>query len=287
VFELGQVRELGVTPAMVYRRARAGRLHRVYHGVYSLVPPPLLTREGRWMAAVLACGPGAVLSHRSAAALLELRQTSRGRIEVTVPARSHRQHPGIEVHRSTTMAAQDVTRVKNIPCTTVARTQLDLADVINRRGVERVFDQAEVMEVFDLRALDDQLQRNPKRKGVKVIRAVLSEHYIGSTLTWSWLEERFFTRLRAAGAPDPEANKWILLDDGEPAIRGDFVYSAQRVVIETDGYRVHGTRQAFERDRRRDQRLITHRWHPMRVTRRHLEHHLERTVGTALTLLGL
>jgi hypothetical protein len=287
VFELGQLRDLGLTASMVYKRVTSGRLHRVYHRVYSLVPRVLLTREGHSMAAVLACGPGAVLSHRSAAALLGLRPTNRARIDVTVPARSAREHPSTEVHRSTTLRPGDTTRVNNIPCTTVARTQLDLAEVINRRGVERAFDQAEILEAFDLRALQDQLECNAHRPAARVVRAVLKEHYSGSTPTWSKFEERFLAFARGAGLPRPEVNYWIVLHDGGPPIRADFAWPAQRVIVETDGRRTHRTRQAFERDRRNDLRLTVAQWRPMRVTWRRLDEEPALVEGTARSLLRL
>ena len=287
VFDLAQLRDLGLSAAGVRKRAAGGRLHRIYRGVYSLVPPRLLPREGWWMAAVLACGPGAVLSHRSAAALLGLRPTSRARIDVTVPARSAREHAGIEVHRSTTLTEADTTRVQNIPCTTVARTQLDIAEVVNRRGVERAFDQAEILEVFDLRALEDQLARNPQRRGAEVVRSVLAEHYAGSTPTWNEFENRFLEFTRAAGLPQPEVNYWIVLPDGGPAIRADFAWPSRRVIVETDGRGTHHTRQAFERDRRNDLRLTAARWRPVRVTWRRLIEEPALVEATARSLLGL
>ncbi len=239
------------------------------------------------MAAVLACGPGAVLSHRSAAALLGLRPAGGARIDVTVPARSAREHAGIALHRSPTLTPADTTMEKNIPCTTVARTQLDLAEVINRRGVERALDQAEILRVFDLRALDDQLARNPTRSGAARLRSVLAEHYVGSTATWSDFEERFLAFTRAAGLPQPEVNYWIVLDDGGPPIRADFAWPAHRVIVETDGRGTHGTRQAFERDRRKDLRLSAARWRPARVTSRCLDEEPRLVEATARALLGL
>src|SRR5450759_5680981 len=101
VFALDQARALGLRAGAVRARVAALHLHRIHRGVYSLVPPRLLGRHGRWMAAVLACGPGAVLSHRSAAALLGLRATDRSMIDVTVPRRATRSHTGLDVHRST------------------------------------------------------------------------------------------------------------------------------------------------------------------------------------------
>ena len=172
VFHVNQV---ALSPRAVQKRAAAGHYHRQHAGVYSIVPRHLLKREGLWMAAVLACGPGAVLSHRSAAALLELRDWGGTKIDVTVPRRSRRKHAGIKVHCSTTLTDQDVTEVNNIPCTTVARTLFDLAEVVTQRQLERSFDQAEISERLDLTAINDQLARNPTRPGAKAVRRVLTE----------------------------------------------------------------------------------------------------------------
>ncbi len=286
VFSLDQVAALGLSDSAIRKRAATGRLHRVHRAVYSLVPPGLLKREGRWLAAVLACGPGAVLSHRAAAALLDLRPYDGTKIDVTVPTRATRQRPGITIHRSTTLSPTDIATVHGIPCTSVARTLFDLAEVIDRRGLERAFDQSEVLEVFDLRAIEDQLARNPTRPGAGAVQSVLDEHYIGTTLTWSELEEQFLRVCREHGLPPPELNAWVTLPDGGPAIRGDFVWREHRVIVETDGRRYHGTRQAFERDRRRDQRTIVARWRTVRTTRRQLERAPEEVVETVLALVN-
>jgi hypothetical protein len=238
----------------------------MHHAVYSLVPRSLLTRKGHWMAAVLACGEGAVLSHRTAAALHGLRPTQRAKIDVTVPRRSAREHRGIDVHRSTMLTADDVTVVDGIPCTTVARTQLDVAAVLGRRSLERLFEQAEILEVFDLRAIENQLARNATHRGARNVRAVLDEYYIGSAPTESELEEAFFAICRRIDTPLPEVQKWVDLGDGEPMIRADFLWREQRVIVETDGDRFHGTGQARERDPRRDQRALVAGWTPMRTT---------------------
>jgi hypothetical protein len=240
--------------------------------VYSLVPVALLSREGRWIAAVLACGPGAALSHRSAAALHGLREFGGARIEVTVPKRSSRRHAGIQLHRSTTLAPTDITRVNNIPVTTVARTLIDLADVIGRRPLERAFDQAEVLEAFDLVALQDQLARNVGRhKAVGIVRAVLNEHYVGTTLTESEFEEAFLGLVRQLGLPQPEVQAWLDLGDGGSMVKADFLWRAQRVVVETDGRKWHTTSQRFENRAERDQRLLVAGWRPFHVTKRQLK----------------
>ena len=144
VLGLDQFRKHGLSARAVQLRAKRSRLHRIHHGVYSLVPRELLSRYGHWMAAVLACGPGAVLSHRTAAALHALRGTDRANIDVTVSTRSARRRDGIDLHRCTTLSPADVTVVNGIPCTSVARALLDLAAVLPRRPVERAFDQAEI-----------------------------------------------------------------------------------------------------------------------------------------------
>jgi Transcriptional regulator, AbiEi antitoxin/Protein of unknown function (DUF559) len=280
-----QLRELGLSPRAVHHRVASGRLHRIHHGVYALAPAALLSRDGRFMAAVLACGPGAALSYRSAAALLELRRTKRCNVDVTIPGRSPRKHAGIDVHRSTTLAAQDVTRVRNIPCTTVARTLLDLAQVVRRRDVERACNQAEILDLLDLHALLDQIERNAARVASRRLRAALNEHYLGGAPTWSELEEAFLALCRAAGVPRPEVNAWIAPDDGEPAIRADFVWREHRLVVETDGRRTHRTRQAFEHDRRRDQRLTVAGWTVIRTTWRQVTQSPRQVAETVLALL--
>jgi len=285
VVSLAQLRALGVSASAVHKRTAAARLHRVHRGVYSLAPSALLSRNGRFMAAVLACGPAAVLSHRSAAALHELRATDRAGIDVTVPGRAGRAHKGIDVHRSKTLTAVDTTTVSGIPCTTVARTQFDLAEVVNQRAVERAFNQAEVMEVLNYDALADQLQRNRHRHAVPLVRAVLAGGETGNAPTESELEERLLPLCLAAGVPAPDRQVYIDPGDGEPAIRVDFAWRAQRLVIETDGGRYHRTRRAFEDDRRRDQRLALAGWRVVRITWRQLTEEPERIVALLVRLL--
>jgi hypothetical protein len=272
VFALDQLRALGLAAPAVRSRQAAGRLHRIHHTVYSLVPKELLKREGLYMAAVLACGEGAVLSHRSAAALLELRDWGHTKIEVTVPRRSARRHDGIKVHRSTTLIDEDVTELNNIPCTTVHRTLFDLAEVVTQRQLERSFDQAEISERLDLNAINAQLKRNPTRPGAKAVRDVLETHYIGKTPTWSENEEALLAITRELGIPDPDTNQFIVLDDGGPAIRVDFVWRDQRVIVEADSNKWHSTRQRFEQDRVRDQRLTAAGWTIIRTTWRQMKH---------------
>jgi very-short-patch-repair endonuclease/predicted transcriptional regulator of viral defense system len=283
VISLDQLKRLGLGRAAVAKRAAIGRLHRVHRGVYA-VGHARLTMHGHWMAAVLACGPNAVLSHRSAAGLWGLRPDNRARTDVSLPRPSARSRPGIDVHRSPTLTPADCTIEDGIPCTTLARTLLDLAEVVHRRSVERAIEQAEVLRLFDLRAVEEVLARANGRRGAAVLRTVLAE-LEEPALTDTDLEERFLALCRAASLPRPEVNEWLDIDD-LPAIKADFLWRAERLVIETDGWESHGTRQAFERDRRRDERLKLAGFEPLRFTRRRIVTEPGGVIGTVSEMLA-
>ncbi len=267
----GQLARLGLTRQAVSERAATGRLHRVHHGVYALVPPQLLSRNGHFMAAVLACGPGAALSHASAAWLLDLRPSGAVKVDITVPTRNGRKRPGIRIHRATTLRSTDVITAENIPCTSIARTIFDLAARQDRRGVERILDRASMLEVIDVRALGDQIANNPTARAARVLTATLSDHRPGSTATESPLEEELLAFTRELHLPDPEVQPWLDLGDGDQPIRPDFLWRAPRVIVEADGYGPHGTRGSFEADRRRDQRASAAGYRTVRITRRQLQ----------------
>jgi Protein of unknown function (DUF559) len=282
VIRFEQLLGLGFQPREVQKRRG---LHRRYRGVYTVVPPSMLSLNGRYLAAVFACGPTAALSHRSAADLLGLRKTDRAPIDVIVPGRTARRHDGIDLHRSTTLTAADITIIEGIPVTTVARTALDLAAVVRRRAVERALDQAEILEVFDLNALTDQLDRNSHHPGAPILKAVLEAHTAGTTVTWSHLEELCLEITRAAGVAPPDLQAYVDPGDGEPPPRCDFVWRAQRVIVEADGFGSHKSRQAFEDDRRDDQRLTRVGWRVVRVTDRQLRSERARIAALIVDLL--
>lgn len=283
VVALPQLRALGLSDRAVQARADAGRLHRMHSGVYS-VGHTLLTGRGHYMAAVLACGEGAVLSHRSAADLWGLRRTDRARIDVTALGQGGRARRGIEVHRTAWLADGDVTVEDGIPCTSVARTLMDLARVVHRRSLERACDQAEVLELFDLRAVDELLLRLRGHPGTARLRAVLGEHEIGATLTRSELEERFLALGEHAGLPRPRVNSTLMLE-GQPH-EVDFLWRSERLVVEVDGWAYHRSRWAQERDRRRDQLLSRAGWRRERFTWRQVTAEPDWVVSTLRLLLG-
>ena len=265
VVSLSQLLDAGLGARGVRHRIAAGRLHRVHPGVYA-VGHTQLTRDGRNRAAVLACGADSALSHRSAAHELGVRSSQRSRIDVTSPRRPGRRLANIDAHTSKTLLPRDVIEVDGLRCTSPARTLLDLAEVVSQQQLERACDQAEVLRLFDLKALQDVLDRAHGRRGAKALRAVLADHTIGSTLTRHELEARFLALCRRAGIPQPEVNTWLPL---EPiGIEADFLWRDARLIAETDGRATHLTRYAFENDRRRDQRLTLAGWRVVRFSYR-------------------
>ena len=280
VVALGQLTVLGLTASAVRKRAATGQLHRVHRGVYA-VGHRRLTREGLWMAAVLAYGPGAVLSHQSAGALWGISADAATKVHVSLPSRSVRMRRGIEAHAAACLSARDVTQRDGIPCTTVARTLLDLAGSATRRELERAVSEAEVQSLFDRRELEEASRRT---NGVPaVMRDVLAE-WAGPAITASELEERFLALCGGAGIATPEVNPWVLMEDG--ALKVDFLWRDARLVVETDGRAVHGTARAFERDRERDQRLASARYRVVRFTWRQVTEEPERVARTLRELLG-
>jgi Protein of unknown function (DUF559)/Transcriptional regulator, AbiEi antitoxin len=268
VVSLPQLKRLGLGSDAVGKRVATGRLTRIHRAVYA-VGHARLTKRGHWMAAVLAYGANAALSHRSAGALQGIRPDNRANVDVTLRSRSARPRPGIDVHASTTLTEADLIALDGIPCTTLPRTLLDLAEVVPRRALVKAVDQAEVLRIFDLRAFEEVLSRANGRRGAAILARVLAG-YTGPTLTQGELEEIFLALCRAAGLPEPEVNVWVTLDEGV-AYKADFLWRTARLIVETDGWGSHGTRQAFEDDRRRDRRLRLAGWTVVRFTWRDVE----------------
>jgi REase_MTES_1575/Transcriptional regulator, AbiEi antitoxin/AbiEi antitoxin C-terminal domain len=254
-----QLLELGLTDQGINRRVSDGRLHRVHQGVYA-VGRPTLTTKGRFLAAAVSCGPSAALSHVAAAILWGLLPDRGWRVDVTVPRGGQRRRRGaVIIHRSA-LPATDVTNRDGIPVTTPARTLIDLADVLPPRRLERVFDEAAYLRL-DLSGL----RTIPGRRGSGVLKRVLHEHRPGTTRTRSELEERMLFSCRSFGLPTPELNVSV---EGYTV---DFVWRKQGLVVETDGWHAHGTRRAFERDRRRDADLLAAGWRVLRISWRQLD----------------
>ena len=281
---LHQLKSTGLSASGVRDRVQAGRLIRLHRGVYAVGHAPL-TGDGRTLAAVLAYGPRAAASHRTAAGLGGLRADNSPRTEISLPCQSARSRRGITAHAAPSLRSCDVTNCHGIPCTSVARTLLDLADVVSRRQLERAVEQAEVVRVFDLTALWEVLAQANGRRGAAVLGAVLAELTDEPGLTASELEEAFLALCRGAGLPTPAINEWVYVDDGPP-LKADFLWREQRLIVEVDGWAAHGSRNRFESDRRRDQRARRAGLDTLRFTRRQVVRDPGWVAATAVAMLA-
>lgn len=240
----------GMDRSAIDRRIRSGHLHRLHPGVYS-VGHRVVGQRGRWMAAVLFCGPDAVLSHRSAAALWGIRRPTSGAIETTTPSKS-RSRFAIRRHYST-LPADEVTEREGIPVTTVPRTIFDLAADEPPHVVEAALRQSEYRRLHDRLSLPHLLERYPGRKGCRTIRECLARRRESSGHTRSWLEEVFLPFLDRHRLPRPKRlNAWI--DAGGKQFEVDCFWPPN-AIVELDGFAAHGTHTAFKEDRARDRRL--------------------------------
>jgi predicted transcriptional regulator of viral defense system len=260
VISLGQLLAAGLSTRTVRRRVEAGRLCPVHRGVYLIGAGPLGIR-GVWMAAVLACGKEALLSHRSAAALWGLQRPDPALVEVT--SASTRTRPGIVVHQGG-IGVADRTAVTGIPVTSVARTLFDLAEVVDADRLERAFEEADRLRLLALRELEELCARSPGRRALRPVRRLIDAAREPST-TRSSLEDRFLAFCREHEIPLPATNVTVL---GHEV---DAFWPAQRLIVEVDGFGFHGHRAAFERDRARDAARQAAGYRVLRLTHRRLE----------------
>jgi hypothetical protein len=222
----------------------------------------VLRPEGRRLAGVLACGPGAVLSHRSAAAHWGLLGSAAAVVDVTAPA-TRVGLPGIRLHRSRFLDARDTTHHEGIPVTTVPRTLLDLAATIQPQRLERALAQAQRLELYDHAAITDVIARSNGHRGTGALaKAICRED---PKWTRNDYEAWFLALVREAGLPEPMVNESLAAPD-HPRLEPDFCWPTHRLIVETDGWQTHRTRAAFEQDRRRDAALQADGWRVVRFT---------------------
>lgn len=272
-----QLTELGLATGAINVRVVNGRLHVLHRGVYA-VGHTRLTDKGRWMAAVLAAGPGAVLSHTVAAALWEMRPWRDRNLHVTAPAQRTRR--GIRSHCSR-LPADEVTVHDGIPVTSPARTLFDLAAVVSIEQLRRAANEAEIRRLWDAISLADLLDRHPRRPGAATVRAMIATP--GAGITRSALEELFLGLVNDTRLLRPETN--VALWIGGRFIEVDCLWREQHVIVELDGYETHRTRAAYENDRARDRMLTAAGWHVMRITWRQLHAETEAIVRDLRSLL--
>jgi very-short-patch-repair endonuclease len=272
----GQLEALGLGRGAIEHRLARGLLHPIHRGVYA-VGHRRLTSEGAWMAGVLAAGPGAVLSHRSAAALWGIRNTDRAAVEVIVPRGCRR--PGIQPHRAT-LRPDEIDRERGIPVTNPARTLLDLAEVLTPQQLERAINEAEIRRLASPLPLAAMVARHPTRRGTNALSRILEQRNLGETVTRSALEERFLALVDANGFPRPKMNEPL------GPYHPDALWPDERLVVELDSYPIHTTRQAFESDRKRDRELTLAGYRVVRITWRQLRDEPARIADELSALLA-
>jgi very-short-patch-repair endonuclease len=244
VVSVAQLHAAGLGRGAIHARARAGRLVRVHRGVYAVGHAQLTAVGWRW-AAVLACGgpSRAALSHQSAAVVWDL-LPSPAKFDVTTLGAAHGT-ASIRVHRGA-LTANDITTIDGLPLTTVARTLVDLATTLTPHQTERVVHRAEHLRLLDTRSLDEQLARAQGRPTRKLRAALRTLETNEPDITRTVLEERFLALILNAQLPRPEVNALV------GAYEVDFLWRAEKLIVETDGAATHLTAEAFEEDRRRD-----------------------------------
>ena len=239
----GQLAAAGIADGTVTRLVARGALVREHPGVY-VVAPRIEVPFGPETAALLACGEGAVLSHRSAAHVWGLIQSPPSPVEVTAATRQTRDRHCVTVHRSRTLLPRDLRVHQGLPVTSPARTLLDLAGVLTPRQLEWTVDQALLTRLTTLARLNDVLARAAGRRGAQHLRTIV-EREGPSTRTRSHPEGQFLALVRQAGLPAPEVNARA------HGYEIDFLWRAENVALELDSWGFHRTRNAFERDRRK------------------------------------
>lgn len=245
-----QLAELGLTRSAIGHRIRTGRLWRVHVGVFA-VGRPELTPEGRWSAAVLACGPGAALSHSSAAALWEILDVRRGaRPEVSVPTQAGRRGSrAVILHRALSLRPADVTIRRGIPVTSLERTLLDLARVPGDRRLKRALREAERVHRLDLERFASSLVDVVRSTAHTRLRRLLERYLPAASSTESELEALFVELCAEHGLPLPRTQVPV----GPHRI--DFLWPDSGLAVETDGFGYHRGTVAFSEDRARDRAL--------------------------------
>ena len=276
VVSVGQLLGLGYSRGAIHRLRRAAHLHAIDRSVYA-VGHTNLTSHGKCMSAVLACGPGAVLSHHSAAWLHGLARWSPQPFHVTGPVARRPRLP-VRIHRARRLQAPDRQLLGEIAVTSVSRTLLDLAAAVRFAQLERLVERAEDRELFDLRLVDELLSRTRGHHGWGRLRRAIAL-YRPTSFTRSSLERRFLELWMETGRPQPHTN-YV-----EQGFELDCYWPEHRFAVELDVYETHGSRAAFERDRKRQEDLLLAGIGMTRVTGPRLEREPDRVIRRVIRLL--
>lgn len=253
-----QLLAAGLSAAAIGRAVDAGRLRTAFRGVYA-VGHVALRREGWWTAALLVCGEGAALSHRTAGSVWGMLAGPVLPVDVTTGTDGGRRHSGIRNHRAR-LHPVDALVIDDLRVTTPSRTIVDLAAVLEGRALREVVERAQDLRRFDPEDVRATLDRAPRRPGTRRLRDLITLMSPDRSNARSYLERLFLALTRTARLPKPQCNHGIA------GRSRDFVWPDHRLVAETDGYHYHSTRRARRRDSHRDRELIALGWRPVRFT---------------------
>ena len=272
-----QLLALGLDRGAIAHRIATGRLHPIHAGVYAVGHSKLSVR-GKRIAALLACGEGAVLSHQTAADEWNIRPSSSPRIHVSLATRSGRRRDGITIHRPRHLPAHEVTRHNDIAITTVARTLLDLADAVSVADLRKAIERSEDLRLLDTRDIERVIRDHNGRR-IKKLERALEDADFG--FKRSPLESDFLALCKRFGLPRPEVNVQVA------GYEVDFFFPEHRLVVETDGWTTHGRRRAFEDDQIRDVAMAKAGLQHVRFSHRRITTQAEGVAQDLSSLLAL
>jgi very-short-patch-repair endonuclease len=258
VVSRAQLLDEGLSARAIARMVESGRLRIIFRGVYA-VGHTRLRREGYWMAALLAAGDDAVLSHFTAAALWRLCNVAMFPIHVTTSGDGGRKQRDLVVHRQQ-LPPDSTIKIDGLRTTTPACTIALLAGSLSARELRKTVEKAQDVNRFRPDEIERHLTRMPKARGRRVLNDLLPLMTPDSDNARSHLERLFLKLTRSARLPEPDVNAVIA------GRRRDFSWPAHRLVVETDGYAYHSSREARTRDARRDRELLAAGWRPARFT---------------------
>jgi very-short-patch-repair endonuclease len=256
-----QLLRLGFGASAIQRLVASARLHAIHRGVYA-VGHASIGANGRFMAAALAGGETAAVSHRSAAALHGILDDRRAVIDV-VTATKRRARSGLRFHRSA-LSADERTDIDNIPATSLARTLLDIAEVLPRRKLVYALEKAEQLGSFDLVAIEACVARNSGRRGIRPLREAIRDVAPEAEYAHEGLERLFLAFCQHHELQQPAMNAVV------EGLTVDALWAKQRVIVELDSWAHHRSNRAFEEDRQRDTILTLAGYRVLRVTDRSL-----------------